>query len=207
MCDVCKHFGIGPQPYEGDFQGCWILSHPCTVEERRLSAETGNLETSDSAALGEYETAASVPIWLLQTAKVGMLMGEQAFRAPPCLRGPSRATSLMISRGATEGKHVNWTELQIVPGTIVPYARTDRGEPRKTSFIQVAWRRTNSRSCRHTLRELNLRVSRLKTCSFVEADALLRPCVSSSAPPGAVQVWKRNLQGNTRCRTAWHLEL
>ncbi|XP_033606976.1 uncharacterized protein LOC111863799 isoform X7 [Cryptotermes secundus] len=113
----------------------------------------------------------------------------------------------LISRGATEGKHVNWTELQIVPGTIVPYARTDRGEPRKTSFIQVAWRRTNSRSCRHTLRELNLRVSRLKTCSFVEADALLRPCVSSSAPPGAVQVWKRNLQGNTRCRTAWHLEL
>ncbi|XP_033607035.1 uncharacterized protein LOC111863799 isoform X10 [Cryptotermes secundus] len=114
MCDVCKHFGIGPQPYEGDFQGCWILSHPCTVEERRLSAETGNLETSDSAALGEYETAASVPIWLLQTAKVGMLMGEQAFRAPPCLRGPSRATSLMadgsgIYRGTQDVEpHGTW---------------------------------------------------------------------------------------------------
>ncbi|XP_033606959.1 uncharacterized protein LOC111863799 isoform X6 [Cryptotermes secundus] len=183
MCDVCKHFGIGPQPYEGDFQGCWILSHPCTVEERRLSAGAAVRGAATREPGNDTSCLHKLGTWKQVTVR------------------------RLISRGATEGKHVNWTELQIVPGTIVPYARTDRGEPRKTSFIQVAWRRTNSRSCRHTLRELNLRVSRLKTCSFVEADALLRPCVSSSAPPGAVQVWKRNLQGNTRCRTAWHLEL
>ncbi|XP_033606852.1 uncharacterized protein LOC111863799 isoform X1 [Cryptotermes secundus] len=131
MCDVCKHFGIGPQPYEGDFQGCWILSHPCTVEERRLSAETGNLETSDSAALGEYETAASVPIWLLQTAKVGMLMGEQAFRAPPCLRGPSRATSLMADK--QRGHRRQTCQLDGAPDSTRYYRAICPDGPRRTT--------------------------------------------------------------------------
>jgi hypothetical protein len=48
-------------------------------------AENGNFKTSDSAALGGYEIAASGPIWLVQTGlgpqtvKVCMLMGQQAF--------------------------------------------------------------------------------------------------------------------------------
>lgn len=77
-------------------------------------AETGNFETSDSAALGEYETAASVPICLVQTVKVGMLMGQQAYRTPSCLCGPTRATSLMAGRPVTYCCY-SWIYLMTLP--------------------------------------------------------------------------------------------
>jgi hypothetical protein len=54
-------------------------------------AENGNLERSDrQCGAGEYETAASVHIWLVQT---GLAVLKRL-----CLHGQTRATSLTAGR-------------------------------------------------------------------------------------------------------------
>ncbi|XP_033606937.1 uncharacterized protein LOC111863799 isoform X5 [Cryptotermes secundus] len=173
MCDVCKHFGIGPQPYEGDFQGCWILSHPCTVEERRLSAETGNLETSDSAALDKQRGHRR------QTCQLDGAPDSTRYYRAICPDGPRRTTEDLIHPSCLAT--YEFTKLS---------SHAARTQPQSFPSKDMFFRRGRCASAAMCLEQCTTR-----SCSSMEAESTGEHKMSNRMALGTVTVdpWKPSL--------------